>query len=263
MASVIEKQVKDLLEQIHQVDGVQHVFVCDGQGMVLGTRSKSQLVPLAMDRAAIHVKKIWAAIQKRDGKPTEIETQYEHDSLLTRELGQAFVVVVYTRNINLPVLRVTLNVAATRFTQDANLQKALAQIIPFSDALQIMDVFINELIDEFGDRGIGRSNLVEQLAPSVEKLKLQYPFFREIAITNRGIDFSSLTHVVAAPREIITAWGDLVMAICTTAIAGLGESAVVKKYRQVGIKIYRQNKKIFQDMDLVDVIPELEIPIGF
>jgi hypothetical protein len=263
MASLVEKQINNFIEETWRVTGVRHVVVCDRHGISLGAHSELLEDSVLLDRVGILILQILGTIDKRSSKSIDVEAQFEHGAIVVRDLGNAFAVIVCSPKINWSLLRIALNVSVTKFTQDAQLQKALAQRISFSDVLQVLDVFTNELIDELGDRGIGRANLVERLLPTIGKLKLQYPSFSELGITHRGIDFSSLYQSSAVPREIIRAWGDLMMAICSSVIADMGEPNVVKKYRQVAIKNYRQNKKVFQDMDLESVIPAIELPIGF
>jgi predicted regulator of Ras-like GTPase activity (Roadblock/LC7/MglB family) len=263
MASLIEKQVNSLIEETSRVTGIRHVFVSSRQGLVLGAWSGVKTESILFDRVGMHLAKLIAAMQKRDGRPVEIESQYQHGSMLVRDLENAFAVFIYASTMNPSLFRMTLNVAATRFIQDAHLQKELAQWTRFSDALQVMEMFTNELIAEFGGNGIGSSKLVELLTPRMTKLKAAYPCLEKVKISHRGIDLSLLIHEEIPQKEIVVGWGHLVFAICASAIGDLGESAVAKRYRGIGIKVLKQDKKIFDDMGLTSVIPKLEGPVSF
>lgn len=263
MASLIEKQVNSFLQEIQRVAGVQHVFVCDRQGILLGARSESTVESAVLDRIGVMVMQIVGAMEKHSGKTAEIEAQFEHGTIVIRDLGNALAVIVCTSKVNWSLLRIALNVVVTKFTQDANLQKALAQIVPFAQVLQVMGIFTDTLLEEFGDRGVGRDPLLQAIEPGLGKLKVKYPFFQDVTVANGRIDLSSLSQPLGAPKEIVQAWGDLVMEICERAVDKMGEPAVVKRYRDAGSRVYRQYKKEFQAMDLESVIPTIDLPIGF
>lgn len=166
-------------------------------------------------------------------------------------------------NVNGSLLRMTINVAATHFEKDGNLQKTLAQIVPMPEAINVMSAFANALIEEFGDRGIGRDRMTQLLESGVAKLKGMYPFFQPVSIVDGRIDLSPLERAQAAPEEIVKAWSDLISDLCDYAIEGLGEQASIPRYRKAGGAVFKKNKIIFQSMDLESAIPSLDLPMGF
>ncbi len=263
MPTLVDKQVASLLKAIKAVAGVPQVIVCDNQGKVLGVLSDSNLDSADAKRIGLFAAQSLGAVQRISGKPHETEIQYERGTLLIRQVGNAFVIVSIAPNVNWSLLRMTVNIAAADFEKDRNLQKALAEIVPLSDALGVMSAFANALIEEFGDHGIGRDRMTQLLGPSVTKLKGKYSFFQPVSVVDGRIDLSPLERELAAPEEIVKAWSDLISDLCDIAIEGLGEQASIPRYRKAGGAVFKKNKKIFQSMDLESVIPVLDMPIGF
>jgi hypothetical protein len=66
-------------------------------------------------------------MQEQKGKPRETEIRFQRGIIFVRDLGNAFLGLTCGANVSWPILRMTLNVAASPFEKDQALQKLLAQ----------------------------------------------------------------------------------------------------------------------------------------
>lgn len=261
MPSPVEKQVASLLKEIESVAGVRHVIVCDNQGKVLGALGAVR-DPKESTRIGSQVALMLSTIERISGKPRETQVQFQDGALLVHDLGNAFVVIGTTPNVNESLLRMTLNVAATAFTQDQNVQKTLAQVIPIRKVINVLSIFANALIGEFGERGVGAARFAQALAPGLEKLKARHAFFQPVTMTDGWIDLTPLERASETPAQIISGWADLIALICNCAVQALGEQVANAKYNAVGRAVLERHAQVFVAMDLESVIPSLDLPWG-
>jgi hypothetical protein len=262
MPSPVENAVTKLLKEFQAIAGILHVFVCDNAGTILGSLSTVEAAPGTLARASTHLNQSLIAFQKMSGKPREMETRFDRGTLIVREMGNAVLGVVCASTVDRAMLRLTLDVAATTFEQDANAQRMLAQVVSPLTAIQVMASFVNVLVEEFGDRGMGRQKLLDLMSPVLTKLGTQYPFFQAVKIADGRIDLSPLALSAVPMTQLVPAWGDLVTELCIAAARVLGERSVAMRYHHVGGLVYEKNVSLFETLGLESVIPSLDLPAG-
>jgi predicted regulator of Ras-like GTPase activity (Roadblock/LC7/MglB family) len=119
----LNKRAFALLQEMDQVPGAQHAFICDRRGTTLATWVTGELARETLDRVGACVAAIFTTFGKHSF--SEIEFQFEDRLMYVRTLGNAFIAVVSARGANLALLRMTLNVAGAPFEADKDLQRYL------------------------------------------------------------------------------------------------------------------------------------------
>ncbi len=123
---LLNQRCRQTFDELAQVRGVQGACVCDNHGAVIGMLLAGALDRRLFEQIGLALSQCLAAIHARSAV-TDIELQYERKVVVAHDLGNALLVVVCNADVNLPLLRMTLNVAASPFEADAELQRALKQ----------------------------------------------------------------------------------------------------------------------------------------
>lgn len=123
----LNEQCAALFAEIEKVAGVQTIFVCDNHGKVVGAWSAGTFDRGLYNSIGTSLAQTFAAFQTRGGCK-DLEYRFEQKILFARDMGNAFVVILLSPGTSLSMLRMTLNVAATAFESDGDLQKSLQQV---------------------------------------------------------------------------------------------------------------------------------------
>lgn len=121
----LNKRAETLLREMDKVPDVQCAFICDARGNALVLwYTIPPITREAASRVGACMVNLWKAFPGHIFE--EIEMHFEDRWLYARTLGNAFLVVVCTRDVNRALLRMTCNVAAVPFQADKELQKNLS-----------------------------------------------------------------------------------------------------------------------------------------
>jgi len=107
--------VKSILEDINAVVGVTGCFVCGSEGEVLAS-----MLPGVFDGEAVSAAG-WTAMQTVLGLQTtrrrrvnELDLLYREGRIIVKSLGEGCLGILCVRNINIPLLNLTANLAARK-----------------------------------------------------------------------------------------------------------------------------------------------------
>lgn len=129
----LRQRSQALLEELLQVPGLQGSCLCDNRGGLLGLLLSATGHRRLFERMALPLCQCFAALEGRLAVRS-LELRLERKVVVARDLGQALLVAVCAPEVNLPVLRMALEVATHPFETDADLQKSLAQVEPSRSA---------------------------------------------------------------------------------------------------------------------------------
>ena len=127
--ALLKKRCQAMFEELARVGGVQGACVCDNHGAVLGMLLAGAGDRRTFERIGLALSQCFGALQTRSAG-RDLELVFERRAVVARDLGNAALAVVCGADANLPMLRMTLNVAANPFESDAELQRGLQQAAP-------------------------------------------------------------------------------------------------------------------------------------
>ncbi len=250
--------MEDILKEINAVMGVTGSFVCNEEGQVLASALHG-----IFDEAMLWVVGR-TTVQTVDGLQTarrrkvgDIVLIYTGGRFIIKNLGQGCLCILCMRRINVPLLNLTANVAARRLAEMLREKGAEGPVRAEPRASQWLDgisEFIELLIEEMGDKGIGRDELLRILQHRLGRLKIEHPLLESIIIDGGRVDISPLQS--SSPVEAGRAIGAVIRAICYTCIGVLGPEVAQARYRQVYDPFYRQNGGVFRRLGLGRTLEE-------
>jgi predicted regulator of Ras-like GTPase activity (Roadblock/LC7/MglB family) len=132
-----------VLAEINALDGVQGSFICDNHGDVI-----TNAVPVNLNIATLRgiSRQVTQAIAARiQNGIHEIDLTYESFRVLIRDLNQAALVVLCKPDVDIALLRLTLNVNFSK----ADIETKLREIVPKKQVIRIVD---EDEIDEISWR---------------------------------------------------------------------------------------------------------------
>lgn len=106
--------------------GVQSACIYDNHGALLGSLQAGTGDRRLFDHMGLALSQCFGALHARCAC-RDLEVLFERKAVVARDLGNALLAVVCSVDSNLPLLRMTLNVAAHPFEADAELQRGLKQ----------------------------------------------------------------------------------------------------------------------------------------
>ncbi len=289
----LNQQTGALLKHVETDPNISGAFVYDNHGSLLAARLDStmgQETRETLERAGRWLAQMMAAAESRGGRVKEVELRYEQAGFLVRDLGNAFEVIKCITTVNWALLRMALNVSAVSFEKDAELQKSLSKIAPartdaledepdpdaqrwirrmkmaapemlptsaatVSNVIDAMAHFTNLLIEQFGDHGFGRDNLLRIIEHRLAILTTKQPVLASIQVANRKVGLSS----EVAPADLgtlTTGWGELIGQMRSAAVENLGAKMADTKYRRVYQIVSEQHAGAFKSANLERVLPK-------
>jgi len=124
--ALLKERCQAMFEQLARVAGVQGACVCDNHGVILGLLLAGVGDRRLFERIGLGLSQCLGALHARSAV-IDLEVVFERKTVVARDLGNATLAVVCSADANLPLLRMTLNVAANPFEGDAELQRGLQQ----------------------------------------------------------------------------------------------------------------------------------------
>jgi predicted regulator of Ras-like GTPase activity (Roadblock/LC7/MglB family) len=247
--------MEDILKDINAVVGVTGSFVCNGEGQVSASALPNLFDETILSTVGRTMAQTMAGLATaRRRKIGDIDLIYDQGRLIAKNLGEGCLCILCVRHINVPLLNLTANVAAKKLKAQIAKKKEpkRTEATPggLPDALGAMSDFIEQLMQELGDRGFGRENLLKIIEYRLAKLRASYPFLQSISIVEGKVDFSSLSSEFLDAKEVGEALGTLIRGICYSTRGILGPKEAEAKYRQVYNPFYRQNKGVFESLGL-------------
>jgi hypothetical protein len=248
--------LESILKDINAVLGVTGCFVCNGEGQVSASALPDLFDEATLSTVGRTMAQTMAGLATaRRRKIGDIDLAYDQGRLIAKNLGEDCLCILCVCNINVPLLNLTANVAAKKLkVQIAKKKKEpkRTEVTPggLSDALRAMSDFIEQLIEELGDKGFGRDDLLKVVEYRSAKLRASYPFLQSVNIVNGKIDLWPLLSESLDAKEVGEALGALIRGICYSARGILGPEEAEAKYRRVYNPFYRQNKMVFESLGL-------------
>jgi predicted regulator of Ras-like GTPase activity (Roadblock/LC7/MglB family) len=264
--------MEDILNDINAMVGVTGCFICNHEGQVLVTALPDLFDEAIISTVGRTMTQTMAGLEiARRRKIGDIDLVYDQGRLIAKNLGEGCLCILCVRNINVPLLNLTANLAAkklkAKIAEKNEAQRTEAAPIGLPEALQVMSGFIEQLMEELGDKGFGRDDLLKVVDYRLAKLTASYPFLRSVRIVDGKVDPSPLASESLDARKVGEALGTLIKGICYSARGILGPEEAEGKYRRVYDPFYRQNKVVFESLGLGEaleraVIEEPSLPLA-
>jgi hypothetical protein len=251
--------MENILKDINAVMGVTGCFICNGEGQVLTSALPElfdETILLTVGRTMAQTMAGLTIARRR--KMGDIDLVYNQGRLIAKNLGEGCLCILCVRNINVPLLNLTANVAAKKLKpkiakrEEPERTEAAPGGLP--EALRAMSDFIEQLMEELGDKGFGRDNLLKIVEYRLAKLGASYPSLQSIHIVESKVDLSSLSPESLDAREAGESLGALIRGICYSARGILGPKEAEAKYRRVYDPFYRQNTVVFESLGLGEAL---------
>jgi predicted regulator of Ras-like GTPase activity (Roadblock/LC7/MglB family) len=247
--------VERMLNDINAVVGVTGCFVCNDEGQVLASA-----LPALFDEAILSTvsrtitQTIAGLATTRRRKVGDIDLVYSQGRFIAKNLGEGCLCILCVRNINVPLLNLTANLAARKLREkmaEGEKEPERTEAAPVGlEALRGMSDFIEQLMEELGDRGFGRDDLLKIIEYRLTKLKASYPFLRYVSIVEDKVDLAPLLLESLDAGEVGEALGTLIRGICYSAKGILGSEETKARYRRVYHPFYQQNEAVFESLGL-------------
>jgi predicted regulator of Ras-like GTPase activity (Roadblock/LC7/MglB family) len=114
------------LADINAVAGVRGSFTCDSRGEVIASATPAGLDTAVLNNIGRQATLTLVALETVGQAMSELVFTYEGARLAARDLGNAVLVVLCEPQVDIAMLRLTLNVATARWKKDSGVQKQLA-----------------------------------------------------------------------------------------------------------------------------------------
>ena len=247
--------MENVLKDINAVIGVTGSFVCNGEGQVSASALPDLFDETILSTVGRTMAQTMAGLATaRRRKIGDIDLVYDQGRLIAKNLGEGCLCILCVRNINVPLLNLTANLAAkklkVKIAKKKEVQRTEAVPTGLSEALQVMSDFIGQLMVELGDKGLGRDDLLKIVEYRLTKLRASYPFLQSVGIVEGTVELSPLLSESLDAREVGEALGALIRGICYSARGILGPEEAEAKYHRVYDPFYRQNKVVFESLGL-------------
>lgn len=115
------------LQQIGNLPHVGGSFVCDNLGEVIVSSTPAVLATVTMNAIGREVAQAMAALDTAGRTAQRLDFTYDSWRLLATDVGDALLFVVCEPQVDMPVLRMTVDVVAMGWKKDSSAQKQLAR----------------------------------------------------------------------------------------------------------------------------------------
>ena len=110
--------MKSILEDISAVVGVTGCFICNGEGQVLASAMPDLFDETILSTVARTMAQTMAGLATaRRRKASDIDLIYHQGRLIAKNVGEGCLCILCVRNINIPLLNLTANLAAKKLTK--------------------------------------------------------------------------------------------------------------------------------------------------
>jgi predicted regulator of Ras-like GTPase activity (Roadblock/LC7/MglB family) len=247
--------VEGVLNDINAVVGVTGSFICNSEGQVLASALPDLFDETILSTVGRTMAQTIAGLTTaRRRKISDIDLVYDQGRLIAKNLEDGCLCILCMRNINVPLLNLTANMAAKKLRAEIAKREELksTEAIPeeLTKALRAMSDFIEQLMGELGDKGTGRDDLLKAVEDRLVKLIPSYPLLRSVSITGNKVDLSPLLSKSLNARDLGEALGALIKETCYSVREISGPEAVEAQYRRIYDPFYRQNKVVLESLGL-------------
>jgi predicted regulator of Ras-like GTPase activity (Roadblock/LC7/MglB family) len=131
--------IGEWLAEIEGVEGVRSSFVCDTGGQVIDVSVSSDSEGSFLSNTSRELAQTIAALAKVGGDVGELDLAFDRARVVVRDLKPGLVGVVCEPGVDIAMLRLMLNVAATRLRDDSDLRSQLLDMTTERDMLDDLD----------------------------------------------------------------------------------------------------------------------------
>ncbi len=115
------------LNQVGEVPGVGGSFLCDNKGDVIVSSDPAVLATVTMNTIGREVARAFVALDAANQGAERIEFVYNSWRLLARDIGDGVLFVVCQPEVDMAMVRMTVDVAIAGWRGNANAQKRIQQ----------------------------------------------------------------------------------------------------------------------------------------
>jgi hypothetical protein len=163
--------MENILKDINAVVGVTGCFTCNGEGQVLASALPElfdETILLTVGRTMAQTMAGLATARRR--KMGDIDLVYNQGRLIAKNLGEGCLCILCVRNINVPLLNLTANVATKKLLQwiktgrDEVEQAAAVKPPPVAKLRQIAQDILGETGGVLFDSELAKAGLAEDVS---------------------------------------------------------------------------------------------------
>jgi hypothetical protein len=115
------------LQQLGNLAHVGGSFVCDNTGGVIVSSTPAVLATVTMNLIGREAAQAFAALETAGRPASRVDFHYDTWRLLATDLTDALLFVVCEPQVDMPVLRMTVDVVMSAWKKDSSVQKQLAR----------------------------------------------------------------------------------------------------------------------------------------
>jgi hypothetical protein len=117
--------VEKELEQLGAVPGVGGSFVCDNRGDVIVSSDPAVLATVTMNTIGREVVRAFVALDTASDPAARLDFAYDSWRLLAQDMGDAVFFVVCQPDVDMALVRMTVDVVLASWQRDASAQKRI------------------------------------------------------------------------------------------------------------------------------------------
>lgn len=115
------------LEQVGVLAGVEGSFLCDNRGDVIVSSDPAVLATVTMNTIGREVARTFVALEAAEQGAERIDFVYDSWRLLARDIGDGVLFVVCQPDVDMAMVRMTVDVAIAGWRTNPNAQKRIQQ----------------------------------------------------------------------------------------------------------------------------------------
>jgi predicted hydrocarbon binding protein/predicted regulator of Ras-like GTPase activity (Roadblock/LC7/MglB family) len=145
--------MEDILADIGAVLGVTGCFVCDAEGQILASTLSDLLDERHLSTVGRTISQTTAGlVTARRRKIQEIDLLYSEGRIVVKPLREGCLCVLCTRNMNVPLLNLTVDVAARKLTEALKQEKEPSPPTPTLEPEAVpLDEVLHTVVDAYPD----------------------------------------------------------------------------------------------------------------
>ncbi len=113
------------LQEINETIGVWGSLLCNNQGEIIENLSPPALNKSTLENISRHVVELLSGTAENLAGLKEVVFHFRDRKVLALDLKQAVLIVICTPSVDIPLLRMSVNVVLARWVDDAKVQKQL------------------------------------------------------------------------------------------------------------------------------------------
>ncbi len=117
--------MKSGLKEINETVGVWGSLLCDNQGSIIESQTPPALNKVALENISRHLLETFQTINAELAGMKEIVLHFKQRKLFAVDIQQALLIVVCTPSVDIPLLRMSVNVVLAGWQSDPKIKKQL------------------------------------------------------------------------------------------------------------------------------------------